>query len=96
MALLLSVSSRQAFWRLSAAPPHLRDARSPPVRVTRGLQSLGSAVDSLDVDWFAEAAESAQSYIDMMGFSHSGLVEQLMFEGFTADEAEHGVTAVGL
>jgi hypothetical protein len=55
-----------------------------------------TAVDSLGVDWFAEAAESAQTYIDMMGFSRSGLVEQLMFEGFTAEEAEHGATAVGL
>lgn len=30
-----------------------------------------------------------------MAFSRSGLIDQLEFEGFTADEAEYGVTAVG-
>jgi hypothetical protein len=33
------------------------------------------AVDSLIVDWNAEAAESAQSYLDMSGFSCQGLID---------------------
>jgi hypothetical protein len=51
-----------------------------------------TAVDSLTVDWAAEAVESAQSYLDTMPFSHSGLVDQLTFEGFTPEQAEHGAT----
>ena len=31
-----------------------------------------------------------------MAFSHSGLVEQLMYEGYTAEEAEHGATSQGI
>jgi hypothetical protein len=32
----------------------------------------------------------------MSAFSHSGLVDQLVFEGFTPAEAEYGVSANGL
>lgn len=53
-------------------------------------------VDSLGVDWSAQAVAKAQQYLDYDAFSHSGLVDQLVYEGFTADEAEFGVTAVGL
>jgi hypothetical protein len=34
---------------------------------------------------------SAESYLRNMAFSKTGLVEQLVFEGFTEDEAEFGV-----
>lgn len=30
------------------------------------------------------------------GYSREGLIDQLIFEGFTQKEAEHGVTAAGL
>ena len=32
----------------------------------------------------------------MTSFSHSGLVEQLQYEGFTPEQAESGVTSAGL
>jgi len=38
----------------------------------------------------------AQDYLDYSSFSRGGLVEQLEFEGFTTEQAEYGVTAVGL
>jgi hypothetical protein len=41
------------------------------------------------------ARESAQSYLDSMSFSRSGLIDQLLFEGFSQAEAEYGVSAVG-
>lgn len=50
------------------------------------------------VDWNAEAAESAQSYLDTMAFSRDGLFQQLTSEygeGFTADQANAGLAAVG-
>ena len=35
------------------------------------------------------------TYLDVMSFSRSGLIQQLVFEGFTQEEAEYGVNAVG-
>lgn len=48
------------------------------------------------VDWNAEAAESAASYLDLTSFSRAGLVDQLLFEGFTQEQAEYGVSTTGL
>ena len=42
-----------------------------------------------------QAVESAQSYLDMGGFSRKALIEQLVFEGFTQAQAEYGVSAAG-
>ena len=41
------------------------------------------------------ARESAENYLDSMSFSRSGLIDQLLFEGFSQAEAEYGVNAVG-
>jgi len=30
-----------------------------------------------------------------MSFSHDGLIEQLVFDGFTTEQAEYGTTIVG-
>lgn len=38
-----------------------------------------------------QAAKMAQSYLNTMAFSRSGLIKQLKFEGFTQQEAEYGV-----
>ena len=54
------------------------------------------AVDSLGVDWTAQADRKAAQYLAMTPFSRSGLIEQLMFEGFSREQAEHGASAVGL
>ncbi|MCS5733785.1 Ltp family lipoprotein [Herbiconiux daphne] len=57
------------------------------------LESAGA------VDWNQEAAESAKSYLDLQGFSRDGLYEQLTSEygeGFTPDQANFGLAAVGL
>jgi hypothetical protein len=34
--------------------------------------------------------------MDYSSFSRSGLIKQLQFEGFTAAQAAHGASAVGL
>ena len=39
------------------------------------------AVDSIDVDWNVQAAKTAKEYLDMSGYSHSGLVGQLEVRG---------------
>lgn len=51
------------------------------------------------VDWNAEAAESAKSYLEYSSFSRQGLIEQLTSEygeGFTLEQAEYGVSTTGL
>ena len=51
------------------------------------------AVDSLTVDWNAQAVKKAQQYLDYTSFSRQGLLEQLVFDSFTASQAAYGVSA---
>jgi hypothetical protein len=44
----------------------------------------------------ANASRTARTYLDLSGFSRSGLIKQLMFEGYSKQEAEFGATANGL
>jgi hypothetical protein len=43
-----------------------------------------------------EAALKAASYLKNSSFSRSGLINQLLFEGFSKTEAEYGVSRTGL
>lgn len=59
------------------------------------VDAATAAVDSLNVDWNAEAVEAAEAYLEFQGFSHAGLVDQLSSEygdQFTPEQAEHGAT----
>ncbi|WFR74279.1 Ltp family lipoprotein [Prescottella defluvii] len=40
------------------------------------------------------AVRSAQTYLDMSGFSRSGLIEQLEFEGFSTGDATYAVDSL--
>ena len=42
-----------------------------------------------------EAVKKAEQYLEMMGFSRSGLIEQLEFEGFTTEEATYAADQLG-
>lgn len=51
------------------------------------------------VDWNAEAAEAAKSYLEYSAFSRQGLLDQLTSqygEQFTPEQAEYGVSTTGL
>lgn len=51
------------------------------------------------VDWNAEAAEAAASYLSHTAFSRQGLLDQLTSqygEQFTPEQAEYGVSTTGL
>ncbi len=55
-----------------------------------------AAVDSLTVDWNAQAVDDANNYNSTVGgFSCSGLVQQLEFDQFTAAQATYGATQAG-
>ena len=53
------------------------------------------ALNHITVDWNLQAQKVAQDYIDTMSFSRQGLLEQLLYEGFTQEQAEYGVSSVG-
>lgn len=55
-----------------------------------------AAVDSLNVDWNAQAVAVAKSYLDGQGFSRKGLINQLEYEGFSPAEATYGAKGAGL
>lgn len=42
-----------------------------------------------------EAVEAARSYITSGSFSRKGLIDQLLFDGFTQEEAEYAVNEIG-
>jgi hypothetical protein len=54
------------------------------------------AVDAVAPDWFAQAAASAESYLEFSAFSRTGLIGQLEFEGFTTEEATFGVDSLNV
>jgi hypothetical protein len=57
-----------------------------------------AAVDSIYVDYDAQAARSAANYLSMTGFSCSGLIEQLSSDygdKYTHSQASHGAQAAG-
>jgi len=41
----------------------------------------------------ANASRTARTYLDLSGFSRSGLIKQLMFEGYSESDATYGVDA---
>ena len=56
-------------------------------------------VDSLHVDWNAQAARSAKDYLQTSPFSCQGLIEQLSSSAggqFTVAQAQYAATKVGL
>jgi hypothetical protein len=52
--------------------------------------------DSQNADWNTQAAKTAASYLRSSSFSRSGLISQLLFEGFTQAQADYGVGTTGL
>ena len=52
--------------------------------------------DAQNADWNKQAAKAAASYLALTPFSRSGLIEQLVFEGYTAEQAASGVASTGL
>lgn len=46
--------------------------------------------------WLSEARGSAESYLDSGSFSRKGLIDQLLYEGFTREQATFGVDEAGL
>jgi hypothetical protein len=46
--------------------------------------------------WDSQASDKAQSYLSMTAFSRSGLIDQLVFEGFDKTEATKAVDSLNV
>jgi ribosomal protein L3 len=63
------------------------------------VQDATAAVDSLTVDWNAEAVKAAKDYLQTSPFSCQAMIDQLSSsagDGYTAAQAQYGATKVGL
>lgn len=49
-----------------------------------------------DGGWQAQAFKQAEQYLAVSAFSREGLIDQLVFSGFTRDQAEAGVNALNV
>ncbi|MFR5901716.1 MAG: Ltp family lipoprotein [Neglectibacter timonensis] len=47
-------------------------------------------MDHCGADWNEQALGKAKSYLDYSAFSYTGLISQLEYEGFTAEQAAYG------
>ena len=52
------------------------------------------AADNCGADWNEQAVGSAQTYLSVMSFSRSGLIEMLEYEGYTSEQAEYAASVV--
>jgi hypothetical protein len=52
-----------------------------------------SSTSSNETAGQANAVRTAKNYLDYAGFSRSGLIKQLQFEGYSASDAAYGVDA---
>lgn len=69
-----------------------------PIRLhpTINKEDAAIAIESLDVDWDAQAVGSAENYLQLIPFSPPGLIDQLEFEGFTPEQAAYAADQLGL
>jgi SOS response regulatory protein OraA/RecX len=61
-------------------------------------ESATMAVDSLSVDWNAQAVATAKSYMssEHLSFSRKGLIEQLEYKGFSTESATMAVDSLSV
>ena len=49
-------------------------------------------MDNVQTDWNANAARTARNYLDIMPMSDGELYDQLIYEGYTPDQASFALT----
>lgn len=88
-------------------PPAMSSFADPAAIVLSTAPAAGAQVEEgSDVTFTLEekpkltlgqenAIRKAQSYLGLMGFSRTGLIEQLQFEGFSPEEATFGADSAG-
>ena len=77
----------------------LIDQLSSPYGDDYNVADATAAVDSLPVDWNAQAVRSAKSYLSIQGFSCNGLIRQLSSDAgdkYTESQATYGAQQAGV
>lgn len=77
----------------------LIDQLSSPYGDRYNVADATVAVNSLSVDWNAQAVISAKQYLEMMGFSCNGLIDQLSSDAgnkYTKSQATYGAQRAGV
>lgn len=54
------------------------------------------AVDAAGIDWDDQAVKCGKSYLEVDRFSREEMIDQLLFEGFTQEQAEYGAEELNL
>lgn len=54
------------------------------------------AASNCGASWFEKAAAKAASYQKIFSFSKQQMISQLIYDGFTQEQAEYGASRVGL
>ena len=49
------------------------------------------AIDSVVTDWNQNALQTAIDYLEYSSFSDQGLYDQLIYEGYTAEQAQYAM-----
>ena len=57
-------------------------------------EEAAAAADTCGADWNEQAERSAMNYMQYMALSQEELVEQLIYDGFTEEQAQYGADAV--
>lgn len=95
-----AVTSAQSYLSFSAfSRQGLIDQLSSQYADKYPVKDATVAVDSLNVDWNAQAAKAAKSYLDMTGFSCQGLIDQLASpyaDKYTRAQATYGAKQSGI
>jgi hypothetical protein len=97
LAAVLAVGLLACGKDVAAAPPAEAPATTAApaeAPTTTAVPPTASAPDGSVTVSQQQAAKSAEHYLKYHSFSRSGLVSQLLYEGFTAEDAEYGVSVV--
>jgi hypothetical protein len=78
----------------TAAPAEAPTTTAAPAPAATLVPPTASAPDGSVTVSQQQAAKSAEHYLKYQSFSRSGLVSQLLYEGFSAEDAEYGVSVV--
>jgi len=65
-------------------------AKEPPANQTAGNSAPVETTSQKN------AAKMAKDYLSFMAFSRSGLIDQLVYEGFSREQAAYGADGAGL
>ena len=93
-AVLIFVVGAASISNMSKSEPQQIETSSSSPLAT--LPAESTTLETLETLGEANARQKAEDYLAFSAFSKSGLIDQLIFEGFTRDEAVYGVNHISV